>query len=159
MRKYDVIIRNGKIVTASDMYQGDIGIKDEKIVEIGTNIEGDAVRTIDAKGKFVFPGGVDEHTHLDMPFGGTFSSDNFETGTKAAACGGTTTVVDFSVQPNGKTLADTVKIWREKADQKACIDYGIHLQSLTSMKKLCRKYLLWWNKDILALKYIWSMTE
>lgn len=127
MRKYDVIIRNGKIVTASDMYQGEIGIKDEKIVEIGTNIEGDAVRTIDAKGKFVFPGGVDEHTHLDMPFGGTFSSDNFETGTKAAACGGTTTVVDFSVQPNGKTLADTVKIWREKADQKACIDYGIHI--------------------------------
>ena len=101
MSKYDVIIKNGTIITASDIYQADIGIKDGKVVEISTAIGDDAAKVIDAKNKYVIPGGIDAHTHLDMPFGGTFSSDDFQTGSKAAAIGGTTAVIDFSVQPGG----------------------------------------------------------
>ncbi|NDO45399.1 dihydropyrimidinase [Clostridium sp. MD294] len=127
MSKFDMIIKNGMIVTASDRYKGDIGIIDSKIAEIAVNLHDDADKVIDAANKFVFPGGIDGHTHLDMPFGGTFSSDDFITGTKAAACGGTTTIVDYSVQPQGKSLSEAAKIWHEKADNKACIDYAFHI--------------------------------
>lgn len=128
MGKFDTLIKNGIIVTASDRYKGDIGIKDGKIEEISLKIaDSDAKKVIDAEGKYVFPGGIDAHTHLDMPFGGTFSSDNFLTGTRAAAVGGTTSVIDYAIQPIGDTLENTAKIWREKADGKACIDYGIHI--------------------------------
>jgi dihydropyrimidinase len=138
MAKYDVLIKNGTIVTAADTFKADIGIKDEKIVEIGSQLQGDSTKVYDAKGKYLIPGGVDAHTHLDMPFGGTFSSDDFYTGTKAAAIGGTTAVVDFAVQPQGKTLHDTVGIWREKSDNKAVIDYGIHL-AVTQMNDKTKK--------------------
>ncbi|KGI39652.1 dihydropyrimidinase [Clostridium tetani] len=132
MQNFDTIIKNGTIVTASDTYKGDIGIKDGKLVQIGLDLEDSGKKIIDAGDKYIFPGGIDPHTHMDMPFGGTFSSDDFLTGTKAAACGGTTTIVDFAVQPKGKTLKETTKIWREKADNKACIDYGIHI-AITDM--------------------------
>ncbi|MBE6064903.1 dihydropyrimidinase [Clostridium cochlearium] len=132
MQNFDTIIKNGTIVTASDTYRGDIGIKDGRITQIGLKLDSSCENIIDADGKYIFPGGIDPHTHMDMPFGGTFSSDDFLTGTKAAACGGTTTIVDFAVQPKGKTLKETTKIWREKADNKACIDYGIHI-SITDM--------------------------
>ncbi|WP_217078061.1 dihydropyrimidinase [Clostridium baratii] len=125
--KFDTIIRDGTIVTATDIFKGDIGIKDGKINKIGMELEEEGEKIIDAKGKYIFPGGIDPHTHLDMPFGGTFSSDNFETGTIAAACGGTTTIVDFAVQPKDKDLKETAEIWREKSDGKAVIDYGIHM--------------------------------
>lgn len=125
--KFDTIIRNGTIVTATDIFKGDIGIKDGKINKIGMALEEEGEKIIDAKGKYIFPGGIDPHTHLDMPFGGTFSSDNFETGTIAAACGGTTTIVDFAVQPKDKDLKETAEIWRGKSDGKAVIDYGIHM--------------------------------
>lgn len=125
--KFDTIIRNGTIVTATDIFKGDIGIKDGKINKIGMELEEEGEKIIDAKGKYIFPGGIDPHTHLDMPFGGTFSSDNFETGTIAAACGGTTTIVDFAVQPKDKDLKETAEIWRGKSDGKAVIDYGIHM--------------------------------
>ena len=91
----DLVIKNGKIVTASDAYEADIGIGNGKIVGIGKGFEGN--ETIDAKGMFIFPGGVDAHTHLDMPFMGTSSSDDFETGTIAAVFGGTTSIVDFAI--------------------------------------------------------------
>lgn len=126
MSKYDVVIQNGTIITASDIYQADIGVRDGKIVEIADVITTEAARVVDAKGKYVIPGGIDAHTHLDMPFGGTFSSDDFQTGTKAAAIGGTTAVIDYSVQPGGGTLADALRIWKEKAE-KSCIDYGFHI--------------------------------
>ncbi|RXI45824.1 dihydropyrimidinase [Clostridium tetani] len=132
MQNFDTIIKNGTIVMASDIYKGDIGIKDGKVVQIGLDLEDSGKKIIDAGDKYIFPGGIDPHTHMDMPFGGTFSSDDFLTGTKAAACGGTTTIVDFAVQPKGKTLKETTKIWREKADNKACIDYGIHI-AITDM--------------------------
>ncbi len=132
MRKFDSIIKGGTIITASDTFEGDIGIKDEKIVQIGLDLDDKEAKIIDAKGKYVMPGGIDPHTHMDMPFGGTHASDDFNTGTIAAACGGTTTIVDFSIQPKGKTLKETAAIWREKADGNAVIDYGIHL-SITDM--------------------------
>ena len=132
MREFDSIIKGGTIITASDIFEGDIGIKDEKIVQIGLDLDDKDAKIIDAKGKYVMPGGIDPHTHMDMPFGGTFSSDDFKTGTIAAACGGTTTIVDFSIQGKGKSLRQAVNTWREKADGKAVIDYGIHI-ALTDM--------------------------
>lgn len=127
MKRFDTVIKGGTVVTASDSFKADIGIKDKKIVDIGLNLAEYGEKVIDANGKYVFPGGIDAHTHMDMPFGGTYSSDDFNTGTKAAACGGTTTIIDFAVQPKGETLEGTAKIWRKKADNKACIDYGIHI--------------------------------
>lgn len=127
MKKFDLVIKNGVVVTASDVFKCDVGIIDGKIAAMGEGLSEDANEVYDAKGNFILPGGIDAHTHLDMPFGGTFSSDDFVTGTKAAAIGGTTTVIDFAVQPQGKTLHDTIEIWREKSDDKACIDYGLHL--------------------------------
>lgn len=124
MNKFDKIIKNGTIVTACDTYKADIGIKDGVIIEIGKDLEGDNV--IDATGKLVIPGGIDAHTHLDMPFGGTYSSDDFESGSKAAAIGGTTAFIDYSIQPTDGTLADAVSIWKEKGS-KSCLDYGLHV--------------------------------
>src|SRR5689334_14063336 len=102
---FDTIITNGRVVTATDTYDSDIAIRDEKIAAIGQELPRDnASRIIDASGKYVLPGGIDVHTHLDMPFGGTTSSDDFETGTRAAAFGGTTTLIDFAIQYKGQTL-------------------------------------------------------
>src|SRR5687768_9469124 len=98
-----ILIKNGRIVTATDDYNGDVFIEGEKITTIGTALAVNAERVIDAKGKFVLPGGIDVHTHMDMPFGGTTSADDFESGTVAAAFGGTTTIVDFAIQYKGQT--------------------------------------------------------
>ncbi|MFA6409382.1 MAG: dihydropyrimidinase [Gammaproteobacteria bacterium] len=129
---FDSIIKNGVIVTGSDTYRADIGIQSGKIAAIGDNLTVDNAEIIDAGGKYVFPGGIDVHTHLDMPFGGTVSKDDFATGTVAAACGGTTTVIDFCIQPKGKSLKESLDIWHSKADGKAVIDYGFHV-AITDM--------------------------
>lgn len=124
----DTIIKNGTIVTSSDIYVADIGIKDEKIVLIGKDLVSDSAKIIDASGKYVFPGGVDVHTHLDMPLSsGIVSKDDFKSGTIAAACGGTTTIVDFATQEKKQRLQDAVAIWHAKARGKAVIDYGFHI--------------------------------
>ncbi|MBY0087635.1 dihydropyrimidinase [Brevibacillus brevis] len=120
-------IRNGTVVTASDTYQADILIEGEKIVAIGSNLDGKDAEMIDATGYYVFPGGIDPHTHLDMPFGGTVTSDNFYTGTKAAAFGGTTSIIDFCLTNKGEPLHSSISTWHEKARGKAVIDYGFHL--------------------------------
>jgi dihydropyrimidinase len=122
-----LLIRGGTVVTAADQYRGDVLIVDEKIAAIGTSLDGPADRTIDASGKYVLPGGIDVHTHLDMPFGGTTSADDFESGTIAAAHGGTTSVVDFAIQYKGQTLRQAMDAWMKKADGKAAIDYGFHM--------------------------------
>ena len=122
--KIDTVIKGGTIVTAEDTYQADIGIADGRIVAIGLAIEGEA--TIDASGRYVMPGGLDVHTHLDMPFGGTTTADDWESGTVAAACGGTTTIIDFAIQDFGKTLHAGVDAWHERADSRAAIDYAFH---------------------------------
>jgi dihydropyrimidinase len=122
-----LLIKHGTIVTATDLYQGDVFIDGERISTIGTSLSIPADRTIDATGKYLFPGGIDVHTHLDMPFGGTTSADDFESGTVAAAHGGTTTIVDFAIQYKGQTLHHAWETWMEKAEGKAAIDYGFHM--------------------------------
>jgi dihydropyrimidinase len=122
------LIQHGTIVTAGRSYGGDILIEGETIKDIAPALPAEnADRVIDAQGMLILPGGIDVHTHLDMPFGGTTSSDDFETGTKAAAFGGTTTLVDFAIQPRGTRMRDALDTWWKKADGKAVIDYGLHM--------------------------------
>lgn len=121
------LIRGGTVVTATDTYVGDVLIDGSIIHSIGTSLDVEADRTLDATGKLVIPGGIDVHTHLDMPFGGTFSVDDFESGTIAAAHGGTTSIVDFAIQEKGGTIRQAWETWMGKADGKAAIDYGFHM--------------------------------
>jgi dihydropyrimidinase len=121
------LIKNGTVVTATDQYRGDVLVEDEKIAVIGLSLDVQADTVIDAAGKYVLPGGIDVHTHLDMPFGGATSADDFETGTRAAAFGGTTTIVDFAIQFRGQTLHYAMETWAKKAEGKAVIDYGFHM--------------------------------
>src|ERR1700692_365851 len=101
---FDTIIVNGRGATATDTYTSDVAISDGKVTALGRNLPREnAKKIIDAQGKFVFPGGIDVHTHLDMPFGGTTSADDFETGTRAAAFGATTTLIDFAIQYKGES--------------------------------------------------------
>jgi dihydropyrimidinase len=122
-----VVIRGGTVVTATDMQCADVLIEGEKITMLAESISGAGHETVDASGAYVFPGGVDPHTHLDMPFGGTITADDFESGTRAALLGGTTTVVDFALHTRGDTLHNALRTWRAKADGKACCDYAFHL--------------------------------
>jgi dihydropyrimidinase len=121
------VIRNGRIVTAVDDYHADLLIEDGKVSMIAKTIDFEADRVIDAKGRLVIPGGIDPHTHMDLPFGGTISSDDFNTGTVGAAHGGTTTIIDFAVQYKGQSLNQAIDVWHAKAEGKASIDYGFHL--------------------------------
>jgi dihydropyrimidinase len=123
-----ILIHNGTVVTAKETLNADVLIDGERIAEVRENIPRDSVETvIDATGLYVMPGGIDVHTHLDMPFGGTTSADDFETGTRAAAFGGTTTIVDFAIQARGTRMRDALDTWWKKAEGKACIDYGLHM--------------------------------
>jgi dihydropyrimidinase len=121
------LIRNGRIVTAVDDYKADILIEGEKVSTIGAKLDVEADLVIDAAGKLVIPGGIDPHTHMELPFGGTEASDDFRTGTIAAAHGGTTTIIDFAVQYKGQALIEGVDNWHKKAEGKCVIDYGFHL--------------------------------
>jgi dihydropyrimidinase len=124
---FDTIIRNGSVVTATDTYKADVAIANGKITAIGTDLPSQNATTIlDASGKLVLPGGIDVHTHLDMPFGGTTSADDFETGTRAAAFGGTTTLIDFAIQYKGQPLRQAFDTWMSKASSKAVCDYAFH---------------------------------
>src|SRR5881398_1699557 len=129
-----VLIKGGRIVTAADDYVADIYVEDETVTLIGESLDIQAERTIDASGKYVLPGGVDPHTHLDMPFGGTVTIDDVESGQTAAAFGGTTTHVDFIIQPPGSTFAEAIAEWRAKANGKQVIDMGYHM-AVTDLKE------------------------
>ncbi len=122
-----VLIKNGRIVTAAEDYIADLYIEDDKIAAIGANLPQKADKEVDATGKLVFPGGIDPHVHLDMPFMGTFSSDDYETGTRAALFGGTTTVIDFILQTQGDSLRNALKTWQKKSEGKAIGDYSYHM--------------------------------
>ncbi len=122
-----ILIKNGRVVTAVDDYYADVFIDGETIAQIGKDLNVQADEVIDAKGRLVLPGGIDPHTHMDMPFGGTTSADDFESGTIAAAFGGTTTVVDFAIQTKGESTLKGLDTWHEKAAGKATIDYGFHM--------------------------------
>lgn len=125
------LIKNGRIVTATDDFQGDILIENEKIVAIGSPLWGlgaeGVEKTIDATGKLIFPGAIDPHVHLEMPFMGTFSSDTYETGTRAALHGGTTTVIDFILQKQGHSLYSALEEWSGRAHGNAVGDYSFHM--------------------------------
>jgi dihydropyrimidinase len=124
------LITNGTIVGADGSQVGDVLVDGETIAAIGHDLAGaglSADLTIDAAGRYVLPGAIDVHTHMELPFGGTFAKDTFETGTRAAAFGGTTTVVDFAVQSRGKSLRDGLDAWHSKAEGNAVIDYGFHM--------------------------------
>ena len=122
-----VLIKNGRIITATDNYIADIFIDGETISTIGKNLLVKADTEIDAAGKLVMPGGIDPHVHLDMPFMGTYSSDNYETGTRAALFGGTTTVIDFILQKQGKSLHAALDEWNSRANGNAVGDYSFHM--------------------------------
>ena len=121
------LIKNGNVITAVDNYFADVLIEEGKVALIGAKLTMEADRTIDASGRLVIPGGIDPHTHMELPFGGTFASDDFRTGTIAAAQGGTTTIIDFAVQYHGESLIQAVDNWHKKAEGKTAIDYGFHL--------------------------------
>ena len=123
-----LLLRNGTVVLADRTFAADVLVEGETVREVRAGIpENAADRVIDASGMLLLPGGIDVHTHLDMPFGGTTSSDDFLTGTRAAAFGGTTTIVDFAIQARGTRMRDALDIWWGKAEGKACIDYGFHM--------------------------------
>jgi dihydropyrimidinase len=123
------LISNGTIVTADGSYTADVLIEDERIARIGTSLADSTTvdETLDARGKYVIPGGIDVHTHMKLPFGGTFAKDDFETGTRAAAFGGTTSIVDFAVQSKGKSLREGLDAWHALAEGNAVADYGFHM--------------------------------
>ena len=121
-----LIIKNGTIVTQSESYKADILVEDGKISAIGTAINEEGAKVVDASGKLVLPGAIDAHTHLAMPFGGTVSADNYLAGTRAAACGGVTTVFDYPMQRKGSGIIETIEARKEMCDQEACVDYAFH---------------------------------
>ena len=121
------LIKNGRIITATDDYVADVFIDGETVSTIGKNLPMQADKTIDATGKLVIPGAIDPHVHMELPFGGTVSSDDFKSGTIGAAFGGTTTIIDFAIQYHGKTFQQTIDDWHAKASGKCAIDYSYHL--------------------------------
>lgn len=127
------IIKGGTIVTADLTYESDVKVENDKIVEIGKNLSGD--ESLDATGCFVMPGGIDPHVHLEMPFMGTFSSDNFESGTRSGLAGGTTMVVDFCLPSPDQSLMEALAIWQQKSSH-ACSDYSYHMA------------ITWWGEKV-----------
>ena len=137
------LIKDGTVVNADASTRADVLVDGEVIALLGADLDIEADRTIDASGKLVIPGAIDVHTHMELPFGGTFAKDTFETGTRAAAFGGTTTIIDFAVQSKGKSLREGLDAWHAKAEGKATIDYGFHMimsdvteESLSEMDQL-----------------------
>ncbi|MDD6339097.1 MAG: dihydropyrimidinase [Butyrivibrio sp.] len=122
----DLLIKNGKVVTAKESFIADIAVKDGKIVAIGSELSMDADKIVDATGKLVLPGALDVHTHLAMPFGGTVSADSYLSGTRAAACGGVTTIFDYPVQRKGQTILGLCGEKKEVLEKEACVDYAFH---------------------------------
>jgi dihydropyrimidinase len=121
------LIQNGTVINADGKQRADVLFEGETITRVAPNISAAGHTVVDATGLLVMPGGVDVHTHLDMPFGGTVSADDYRTGTIAAAVGGTTTVIDFALQSMGHTMGEALETWLAKSAGKACIDYGLHM--------------------------------
>ncbi len=144
MDAFEKVVKNGTIVTASDTYRADIGISGGKIAAIGENLDG--AQVVDAAGCYILPGGIDVHTHLDMQLNEELTSaDDFETGSIAAAIGGTTSFIDYACQPRGGTLRAALEIWKEKG-RKSCLDYGLHIavtradeETLAEMEEMVRE--------------------
>lgn len=129
-----ILLKNGMIITATDSYPSDLLIEDEKIVLIGKKIDLEAEQVIDLAGKYILPGAIDAHVHLEMPFGGTISADSYHAGTRAAACGGVTTVFDFVIQAKGQGIMEAIKEREELCAPQACVDYGFHV-AITDLRE------------------------
>src|SRR5215210_7598393 len=123
----ELLFTGGTVVTAEGSYPADVLVEDGRISAVGASIDADGIETVDAAGLLVMPGFIDAHTHMDMPFGGTVTADDWATGTAAAVAGGTTTIIDFALQEEGGTLAGAIETWTEKARDKALTDYGFHV--------------------------------
>ena len=123
----ELLFTGGTVVTAEGSYRADVLVEDGRISAVGASLAADGLETVDASGKLIMPGFIDAHTHMDMPFGGTMTADDWATGTEAAAAGGTTMIIDFALQEEGGTLAGAVEAWTEKSRDKAVIDYGFHV--------------------------------
>ncbi|MGC1297911.1 MAG: dihydropyrimidinase, partial [Alloacidobacterium sp.] len=121
------LIKNGTVVNADGSKKADVLIEGEKIAKVGAHFDPTDHTVVDATDLLVMPGGIDVHTHLDMPFGGTVSADDYTTGTQAAAVGGTTMLIDFALQSQGHTMREAFDTWRRKSDNKACIDFSLHM--------------------------------
>jgi len=143
-KNHTILIKEGTIVTATEKYEADIFISGETIQMIGPNLDVKADQVINAKGKYIFPGGIDCHTHMELPFMGTFSSDTFESGTLAGLYGGTTSIVDFAIQTQGDTLNAALNEWHRRADGKAVGDYAFHV-GVTDLNEETKKEI----KDII----------
>lgn len=147
-----ILIEGGTVVTAADTYKADVLIDGEKIAAVGKDLKAGGAKKVDASRKYVIPGGIDVHTHMELPFGGTFASDDFETGTRAAAFGGTTTIVDFAVQGMGEPLARARDAWMGKAHGKAVIDYGLHMIVRDVSDKVLREMQSMVNDGVSSFK-------
>jgi len=121
------LIKGGTVVSSTTSTPADVLIEGEKIARVAPLIDATGHTVVDASGMLVLPGGIDVHTHLDMPFGGTVSADDYEWGTRAAAIGGTTTIIDFALQSMGHPMSEAYATWRAKSEGKACIDYALHM--------------------------------
>jgi dihydropyrimidinase len=148
------LIQHGTLVTAADTATADILIDGERIAQIGIDLRVDNARSIDATDLLVMPGGVDVHTHLELPVSGTVSSDDFFTGQRAAAFGGTTTHIDFAIQPQGGSLHGGIAQWHDKAQSKACIDYGFHANVTNFHDDLLRELPALVNEGITSIKLL-----
>jgi len=146
-----LLIKNGRIITATDDYVADIFTEGDTIRAIGRNLNLVADEAIDATGKFVFPGGIDPHVHLDMPFMGTYSSDNYETGTRAALFGGTTMVIDFILQKQGSPLRSALAEWKKRSDNNCIGDYSFHM-AVTDFNDVTKREI----KDFIEIEGISS---
>ena len=133
----------GTIVTATDVVEADLLLEGGIVAAIGRDLDAAGHERVDAAGCYLFPGGVDPHTHLDMPFGGTITADDFATGTVAAALGGTTTIVDFALHTKGDSLANALATWKKKAAGKAAIDYGFHLTIADGRSETLNEFVNW----------------
>ena len=134
-----LLIKNAHIVGAADDYVGDIFIQGESIAAVGKNLDIKAEKEMDATGLYAFPGFIDPHVHLEMPFMGTFSSDNYETGTRAALYGGTTTVIDFILQKQGHSLYEAFKEWSGRAEGNCVGDYSFHMAVTDFNDNTCKE--------------------
>jgi dihydropyrimidinase len=123
----DMVLAGGTVVTADASFRADVAVEDARIAAVGVDLPSNGGETVDVSGALLMPGFIDGHTHLDMPFGGTVTADDWDTGTASALAGGTTTLVDFSLQDVEGTLAEAVETWQGKAEGKARIDYGLHV--------------------------------
>jgi dihydropyrimidinase len=146
------LFKNGTIVTTSDMTQADVLVEGEIVSKLGQDIDGVGHEVVDCTGKYLMPGGIDVHTHLDLPFGGTISNDDFDVGHKAAAFGGTTTHIDFAIQPVGGTLQDGLDEWHKKARGIAQIDYGFHIAIKELNDEVMKEIPTMLDKGVTTLK-------